>query len=67
MARSYRKNPNKSVCSNKKGGMKNHEQDDEVIEGSGNIYYDLNYKNPKEAQNKLRLAIEIYMRAKQTV
>lgn len=34
---------------------------DEVVESSGNLYADLNYKNPEEMQAKAELAREIYL------
>lgn len=34
---------------------------DEIVESSGNLYTDLNYKNPEEIQAKAELAYEIYL------
>ena len=36
-------------------------ESEEVFESSGNIYADLNYKNPEEMQTKAELAHEIYL------
>lgn len=34
---------------------------DEIVESSGNLYADLNYRNPEEMQAKAELAHEIYL------